>query len=220
VYFGYVQNKQTSYIPVSRSEMCLMPRSRNVRGVQEQKANKKTTITFAIDDRTLNVIREDADHQKISVNAKINDILLRYSLCYRYTEAGGGVIFPPRLVDVCMECIDHERLVTEYKDMVNDIVPSLMLANKLPLNFANWLHYAFDGILLFGGSYRGFSCFEEDGDGGQINLVFRHDYGLTWSKVIAEVYRDFLEKKLSLHVNSCTILPSSVTIKLLERNLL
>ncbi len=64
------------------------------------KSNKKTTITFAIDDRILNIIRDDADSHKISVNAKINDILLRYALCYRYTEAGGGVIFPPAAMEL------------------------------------------------------------------------------------------------------------------------
>lgn len=34
------------------------------------KSNKKTTITFAIDDRFLEIIRDDANSQKISVNVK------------------------------------------------------------------------------------------------------------------------------------------------------
>jgi hypothetical protein len=63
------------------------------------KSDKKTTITFAIDNRILKIIRDDADSHIISINAKINYILLLYSLCYRYSEAG-GVIFPL----AAMEC--------------------------------------------------------------------------------------------------------------------
>ncbi|MDQ3851314.1 MAG: hypothetical protein M3299_00600 [Thermoproteota archaeon] len=179
------------------------------------KSNKKTTITFAIDNRILNIIRDDANSKKISVNAKINEILLRYALCYRYTEAGGGVIFPPPAMELLIT-LEEDILVRLYSSVVNDLVPSMLLENRLALNLKNWIEYVFKGLLLFGGSYQGFSYFKDEE--GHVSFVFRHQYGIKWSRVISTVYVEFLEKALNIHTTS-SILPSSVTIKTVERNI-
>jgi hypothetical protein len=72
-------------------------------------------------------------------------------------------------------------------------------------------------MLLFGGSYQGFSYFKDEE--GHVNFVFRHNYGIKWSRVISTVYMQFLEKSLNIHSTS-SILPSSVTIKTVERNII
>jgi hypothetical protein len=181
------------------------------------KSDKKTTITFAIDDRTLKIIRDDADSHKISVNAKINDILLRYALCYRYSEAGGGIIFPPAAMELLLNTYEEDTLARLYSSVIDDLVPSMLLENRLALSLKNWIEYVFKGMLLFGGSYQGFSYFKDDE--GHVNFVFRHQYGIKWSRIISIVYMEFLEKSLNIHTTS-SILPSSVTIKTVERNII
>jgi hypothetical protein len=181
------------------------------------KSNKKTTITFAINNKILDIIRDDANSHKISVNAKINDILLRYALCYRYTEAGEGVIFPQAAMELLLNTFEEDTLLHLYSSVVNDLVPSMLLENRLALNLKNWIEYVFKGQLLFGGSYQGFSYFKDEE--GHVNFVFRHQYGIKWSRVISTVYVEFLEKVLDIHTTS-SILPSSVTIKTVERNIL
>jgi hypothetical protein len=94
------------------------------------KSNKKTTITFAIDNKILKIIREDANSHKISINAKINEILLRYALCYRYTEAGEGIIFPPAAMELLLNTFEEDTLVRLYSSVVNDLVPSMLLENR------------------------------------------------------------------------------------------
>jgi hypothetical protein len=181
------------------------------------KSSKKTTITFAIDNKILKIIRDDANSHKISINAKINDILLRYALCYRYSEAGGGIIFPPAAMELLLNTFEEDTLADIYGSVVDDLVPSMLLENRLVLSLKNWVEYVFKGMLLFGGSYQGFSYFEDEE--GHVNFVFRHQYGIKWSHVISTVYMKFLEKTLNLHTNS-SILPSSVTIKTVERNII
>jgi hypothetical protein len=181
------------------------------------KSNKKTTITFAIDNKILKIIREDANSHKISINAKINEILLRYALCYRYTEAGEAIIFPPAAMELLLNTFEEDTLVRLYSSVVNDLVPSMLLENRLALNLKNWIEYVFKGQLLFGGSYQAFSYFKDEE--GHVNFVFRHQYGIKWSRVISTVYVEFLEKTLNIHTTS-SILPSSVTIKTVERNII
>ncbi len=180
------------------------------------KSNKKTTITFAINNRILNIIREDAKSHKISVNAKINDILSRYALCYRYTEAGGGVIFPPAAMELLVNTFEEDALVRMYSSVIDDLVPSMLLERRLALSLENWIEYVFKGQLLFGGSYQGFSYFKDEE--GHVSFVFRHQHGIKWSRVISTVFVEFLEKAMNIHTTS-SILPSSVTIKTVERNI-
>ena len=199
--------------------MILRPRRRgiddgNMSG--RAKSNKKTTITFAIDDRFLEIIRDDANSQKISVNAKINEILLRYALCYRYTEAGGGVIFPPAAMELLLT-FEEDTLTHLYGSVIDDLVPTMLLQSRLPLNLENWIEYVFKGQLLFGGSYQVFSYFKDED--GHVNFVFRHQHGIKWSRVLSTVYMQFLEKAMNIHTSS-SILPSSLTIKTVERNII
>jgi hypothetical protein len=198
----------------------LRPKGTAVNGdstAEFSKSDKKTTITLAIDNRILKIIRDDANSHKISVNAKINDIVLRYALCYRYSEAGGGIIFPPAAMELLLNTFEEDTLAHLYSSVIDDLVPSMLLENRLALSLKNWVEYVFEGMLLFGGSYQGFSYFKDEE--GHVNFVFRHQYGIKWSRIISTVYMEFLEKSLNIHTTS-SILPSSVTIKTVERNII
>ena len=180
------------------------------------KSSKKTTITFSIDDTILRIIRKDSAREGISINSKINNILMRYALCYRYSEVQGGLIVPDNSVPIFLENIDEEKLKAGYRIINLDLVPSMLLENMLPVNLDNWIKYVCQGMLLYGGSFKNFSEFEDDE--GRLNLVFRHNYGIKWSKVISEVYTEFLEKILHYHVQS-TILSNSVALRIIEKNI-
>jgi hypothetical protein len=214
------QKISSIYIMEKRYKLVtLRPRRRGIDGdntSRRAKSNKKTTITFAIDDKFLEIIRADANSQKISVNAKINEILLRYALCYRYTEAGGGVILPPAGMELLLT-FEEDKLARLYSSVIDDLVPTMLLQSRLPLNLENWIEYVFKGQLLFGGSYQVFSYFK-DGE-GHVNLVFRHQHGIKWSRILSTVYMQFLEKAMNIHTTS-SVLPSSVTIKTIERNIM
>ncbi len=116
-----------------------------------------------------------------------------------------------------MNTFEEDALTRLYSSVIDNLVPSMLLENKLVLSLKNWIEYVFKGQLLFGGSYQGFSYFEDEE--GQLNFVFRHRYGIKWSRVISTAYMEFLEKAMNIHTTS-SILPSSVTIKTVERNII
>jgi hypothetical protein len=53
------------------------------------KSDKKTTITFAIDNRILNIIRGDANSHKISVNA---NVVLALNLYLKNTKGSSSLL--------------------------------------------------------------------------------------------------------------------------------
>ena len=56
------------------------------REIIKSKESKKLTVTFAIDEKILNELRNDAEFNGISLNSKINNILTKYVTFYKHAE--------------------------------------------------------------------------------------------------------------------------------------
>jgi hypothetical protein len=175
----------------------------------------KTTITLAVDRDVLHAIREDAENQGVSINYKINSILSKFVLFYRMIELDESHIIASRTASFVLDNIDEDKWVEEYNAVIMDLVPALMLENKVMVTLENIINYLFRQVLLYCGPYKGFSC-HEDKD-GHLNLVFRHNKNIKWSRIMGKVYSNLLEKKLNYHTD-LEVSVSSATIKILEKN--
>jgi hypothetical protein len=120
-------------------------------------------------------------------------------------------------MELLLNTYEEDTMARLYSSVIDDLVPSMLLENRLALSLKNWVDYVFKGMLFYGGSYQGFSYFKDEE--AHVNFVFRHQYGIKWSRIISTVYMEFLEKSLNIHTTS-SILPSSVTIKTVERNVI
>src|SRR5919202_1104315 len=81
----------------------------------ERRSNKKSTITLAIDENTLGYIKKEAESEGLSINSKINYVLRKYALFYKYTEVEQPVIIPSKTFSFLLEEIDEQKMVEEYK---------------------------------------------------------------------------------------------------------
>jgi hypothetical protein len=72
-------------------------------------------------------------------------------------------------------------------------------------------------LLLYCGPYQGFSYYIDKV--GLLNLVFRHDKTVKWSRILGKVYANLLERKLNYHTE-LELSQNSVIIKILEKNVL
>ena len=79
--------------------------------------------------------------------------------------------------------------------MLEEIVPFFFLELKTAHTLENTLKVVFDRLLPYGGSYKGYSC-HVDKD-GNMNLVFQHEYGWKWSRILSAVYTRFIQKTLN-----------------------
>ena len=156
--------------------------------------NKKSNITLAIDAEILDILKNIAEGEGLSINAKINCVLWKYITFNKYVEQDCSLIIPSRSVNFFIENIDEERWIQEYIDTLEEIVPFFFLELKTIQTLENTLKVVFDRLLLYGGSYKGYSSHADNN--GNLNLVFRHEYNIKWSRILSAVYARFIEKHL------------------------
>lgn len=178
------------------------------------KRNKKSNVTLAIDAEIQNMLKNIADGEGLSINSKVNSILWKYISFYKYIEQDNSLVIPSRSVNFFIENIDEEKWIQEYSDMLEETVPFFILELKSAQTLDNTLKVVFDRLLAYGGSYKGFSC-HADKD-GSMNLVFRHDYGIKWSRILSAVYTRFIQNTLNHPAYSLKVAEKWFAIKISE----
>lgn len=176
---------------------------------------KKSNITLAIDTEIQTIIKNIAEGEGLSINSKINSILWKYVTFYKYVEQDGSLIIPSRSVNFFIENIDEEKWIEEYTDTLEEIVPFFFLELQAEQTTENTLKVVFDRLLVYGGSYKGYSS-HVDND-GYLNLVFRHEYGMKWSRILSRAYTQFIQRTLNQPACTLNIAETWFAIKISER---
>ncbi len=179
------------------------------------RASKKTTITFAIDNEILQIIREDAKNEGTSLNAMLNNILFKFIWLYRIAEKEGAAVIASKTLSFIIDNIEEDKWLEHYRYVILDLLPSLLLENNFKMTLSNTILFLFGKLLLYSGPYSGFSYYF-DGR-GSLNLVFRHQLGIKWSRVISVVYAEFIEKYLGFHTTKVTSETRAV-LQLIEKD--
>jgi hypothetical protein len=179
------------------------------------KSVKKSNITLAIDTEIQNILKNMAEGEGLSINSKINSVLWKYVTFYKYVEQDGSLIIPSRSVPFFIENINEDKWIEEYSDTLKEIVPFFFLELKTPQTLENILKVVFDRLLAYGGSYKGYS-YHNDKD-GNMNLVFRHEYGIKWSRILSAVYTQFIQKTLNLPAYPLNLAEKWFAIRVSER---
>jgi hypothetical protein len=183
--------------------------------VPSTKRTKKSNITLATDTEIQTMIKNIAEGEGLSINSKINSILWKYVSFYKYVEQDGSLIIPSRSVNFFIENIDEEKWVEEYTDTLEEIVPFFFLELQAEQTTENTLKVVFDRLLAYGGSYKGYSS-HVDND-GYLNLVFRHEYGMKWSRILSRAYTRFIQRTLNQPAYPLNIAETWFAIKISER---
>jgi hypothetical protein len=99
--------------------------------------------------------------------------------------------------------------------MLEEIVPFFFLELKVAQSLENTLKIVFDRLLAYGGSYKGHSCHLDEH--GNMNLVFRHEYGMKWSRILSAVYTRFIQTTLHQPAYPLKLAETWFAIRLSER---
>jgi hypothetical protein len=181
------------------------------------KNKKKTTITFTIDDDVLEELRIDAEREGgHSLNSKINNILLKHVSFYRFLEQQQSIVIPNKSFKIILDNIDESKLLEEFKSVVFDIIPSDLLELRAKLSIENWIKYVCESTLLYAGAFQKFNYHIDEEN--RLHLIFRHSHGIKWSRILSSVFTQQMESLLGLNTTA-TILPSSVALKTVEKNI-
>ena len=185
------------------------------KNAEGKKSNKKSTSTLAIDQNVLGYIKREAEAEGVSINSKINYVLKKYALFYKYTELEQPVILPSKTFSFLLDETDEQKMLEEYKYILLYLLPEALIRQNIPITFDNWVKYVFGSMVIYSGAVQAFEYYNDDE--GLLCLVFRHKYGMKFSRLIDKAYTHALETLFGYHT-ICTLLPSSVVLKIRERN--
>lgn len=118
-------------------------------------------------------------------------------------------------MDFFVENIGEDKWIKEYSDMLEEIVPLFFLELKVPQTLENTLKVVFERLLAYSGSYKGYSCHSDED--GNMNLVFQHEYGMKWSKILSAVYTRFYQRTLNQPAYPLKLAQTWFAIRLSER---
>jgi hypothetical protein len=185
------------------------------RTIIKPKESKKVTVTFALYEKILNDLRNDAELHGISLNSKINNILTKYATFYKHAEEIGCSIWPPSLFVAFLELIDESKVAEIITNSGMDAVLSFFKHNNIPINKETMIKYGYQGIALWTGQYSFFNHHIDDE--GYTCLVMDHKLGIQWSRILANMHTRFIEKLLHLPAKTIAITSTTVVLRLIDR---
>jgi hypothetical protein len=177
---------------------------------------KRTTVNLFVDSNVLEDIRKDAQNDGVSLNARINDILTSYSLLYKYNKEQEAVFITGKSQRFFLDNIDENKFINHYIEVTADLATSMLLERNVPFTLDNVVKYLIEGVAKYSGSFKKFTLFKDEE--GYTCLLFRHNYGDKWSRILGTGMCHLLEYILKCHTN-LLLLSNSALIKILEKDI-
>jgi len=175
----------------------------------EIKSVDKSNLTLSIDNKMISRLKNDAETQGLSVNAKVNSILSKYMLFYKRAEEQKFVTIPSKVYASMLEEFDDEKAHKLIHDTVSAMMPSVFIQNNIPVTLDNLIKYSFQSISLWSGVYNHFNFYKNAN--GDLSLIFEHNFGERWSKVLGISFSNLINAMLGLSAEYKAI-PNMVSI--------
>jgi hypothetical protein len=163
-----------------------------------QGKDRKTTVNLAIDSTIIEHLKRDAKAKGMSLNSRINGILKKYIQVYKIAE---------EVDDVCMMPKSHYRFIVDNINekkhtysMTQDLlqwIPFHLNERNIPLTLENVIKYSFEIIAVGGRVIDSFTHYTDID--GNINLVFKHVFGIKFSRMAGTATCQVLKELLNLH---------------------
>jgi hypothetical protein len=179
------------------------------------KSTKKATITFSIDDFVIAEIKRESENIGVSINAKVNQILAKWVMFYRMAEKYRAVVIQPSVFADTIEHTDENVFIDNFKRSNRDTIQAWLLQSKLPVTLESVIKHLFEIYGPACGIYNDFSYHTTEE--GHIRLIFHHEFGIKWSRILAAAFSDLISELLSLHCKS-DLLTNTVVLEVIERN--
>ena len=162
----------------------------------EIKSVDKSNLTLSIDNKMISRLKNDAEIEGLSVNAKVNSILSKYMLFYKRAEEQKSVTVSSKVYALMLEEFDDEKAQKLVHDTASVMIPSVFIQNNIPFTLDNLIKYSFQSISLWSGVYTHFNFYKNAN--GDLSLIFEHNFGERWSKVLGISFANLINTMLGL----------------------
>jgi len=178
------------------------------------KNDKKETITLSIDKFALDDIRNEAAKEGKSINSFINSILLDWTSVYKHWRENSAVVLTAKNFQAHLQHIDEEVIINELKDNTLNLIPAMLAERNIALTLENLIEHNYKAFGVAGGALQSVQSFTDEE--GRIAILFRHQHGIKWSRILAKAFSAELETLFDYHTLA-EISPYMVKLKILEK---
>lgn len=180
-----------------------------------QAKEKKTTVNLAVDSTIIESLRRDAKARGMSLNARINTILLKYIEFYkRAEEVDDTCVIPKKYFQFITDKIDEKENTTEVTEMHRLWIPALFNDLNLPFTLDNFIKYAVKQIGVNARTIDN-STYQLDEEGNHL-LSFTHRFGIKWSRVASSAVATVIEEFFHYRTQ-CYVYLGNFVIKIFKR---
>lgn len=179
-----------------------------MRGTAQPK--EKSNLTISVDGNSVEKIKKLAKSQGISLNAMVNDILERHVYFYRITEQMNASIIPRKVWQSMLELIDED----DFKKILSGegiaAIYSIFVNSNIPLTLENLITQLCEKVGIWCGMYSSFLHIRKN---NSLTLIFEHNRGLKWSKILENAFVNVIQVMLDIPAKSETT-PNYMKIKI------
>lgn len=160
-------------------------------------SQKKTeTSTFRIEKEILEKLRVDADEEKISLNALVNQVLSQHIEWDAPAKKSGFVPLPKILLMKVMNYLTDEQIVQVSEYMVKNEIKDIILTLRNEHNVKSFLN-----VIESWAKTSGFPFSHEDKGSSTHRYVISHNMGKNWSLYYGIIFTRILEELGVSHIN-------------------
>lgn len=160
-------------------------------------SDKKTdTSTFRIDKEILEKLRGEANEDKVTLNALVNQILSEFVEWYSPAKKAKMIPLPKSLLVKIMNNLTREQIIQVSEYMVKNEIKDLILILKKEHTVTSFL-----GAVESWAKTSGFPFNYEDIGGSSHKYVISHEMGKNWSLYFGILFSRILEELGVKHVN-------------------
>lgn len=166
-------------------------------------SKKTATMTFRLDENVLRILRSESEHNQITLNSLVNQLLKRYVEWDMFEPKVGMIpIAKPIVIQLFSKMTkeDISNMATEIgKDVVHDI--ALFMKNRMDLeSFLSWFETRMSSSLT--------ETNHTIQDGYHV-YVLKHELGENWSlyhKIVIELmFNEIFNKTVNVTISNTTI---------------
>jgi hypothetical protein len=148
--------------------------------------SKSESITFRIDNKTIENLRHESKQQDISTNTLVNHILKEHTKWHSNASKAGFIAVRRSLIMNLMNFLSEQDIVSVAKKVAKSTNKDSILLLEKEYTIKSALEFLENWMKISGYVYR----HEESKDGRNRHMyVIQHDMGMKWSIYLANLYQ-------------------------------
>jgi hypothetical protein len=169
---------------------------------------KTVTMTFRLDENSVQKLREESEYRQISLNTLVNQILRRFVEWDMYESKLGMIPLAKPMIVEFFQKASHEEIVEMAKrigkNMVKEI--ALFMKGRLDVNtFLTWFETRMKTSSIEITHHR------LKNNDNKYSYIIKHDLGENWSLYHKTILESIFNDVLGKHIDNMVISPTMIS---------